>query len=68
MPRIIFYAGILIFVQIYLQVRQHTSLPFILSSSISCVDDVIEAHWSQACDVMRLNLSQLGGICKALQV
>ena len=68
MQRIIFFAGISMVVQIYLQIRQHSSFPFILSSSISCVDDVIEAHWSQACDVMRLNLSQLGGISKALQV
>ena len=51
-----------------LQVRQRSSVPFILSSSIAGVHDVIEAHGNTSCDVIRLNLSHLGGITKAQQV
>ena len=50
-----------------LQVRQHTNLPFILDENIESLQALLTAHSQNACDVINIKISKLGGLYKAKQ-
>ena len=47
------------------QVRQHTDLPFVLDENMDSIQAVLTAHAQNACDVINVKISRLGGLYKA---
>lgn len=48
-----------------LAVRRHTDRPFVLDEVIDSLDMVARAHADQACDVINLKISKVGGLTRA---